>query len=81
MLSSGRFLECWKCNILVATQALVHCLICPHLPLGALVRRAYISGNALVPVLQLLLIVSVLVRLLLWYSYKESNVNIGFSQM
>ena len=26
----GRFLECRKCNILVATQALVHYLICPH---------------------------------------------------
>ena len=25
----GRFLECQKCNILVATQALVLCLICP----------------------------------------------------
>ena len=38
MTSSGRFLECWKCNMLVATQALVHCLICPHLPLGIVCR-------------------------------------------
>ena len=33
--SSGRFLECRKCNILVATQELVRCLICPHSPSGA----------------------------------------------
>ena len=26
----GRFLECWKCNILVITQALVLCLIYTH---------------------------------------------------
>ena len=44
----------WKCYILVATQELVHCLICLHSPLGAVRPRAsaYISGNALVPVLQ-----------------------------
>ena len=34
-INSGRFLECRKCNILVATQVLVHCLICPHSPSGA----------------------------------------------
>ena len=33
-ISSGRFLECRKCNISVATQVLVHCLICPHSPSG-----------------------------------------------
>ena len=49
-LSLGRFLECRKCYILVATQELVHCLICPWAP------RVYILGNALVPVLQLLLV-------------------------
>ena len=45
-----------KCHILVATQALVHFLICPHLPSGAARpwACAYISGNALLPVLQLL---------------------------
>ena len=30
----GRFLECWKCNILVITQVLVLCLIYTHLPSG-----------------------------------------------
>ena len=34
-ISWSRFLECQKYNILVAIQALVHCLICPHLALGA----------------------------------------------
>ena len=44
----GQIIECWKCNILVATQVLV-------LPdMSALRCHAYISGNAPVPVLQLL---------------------------
>ena len=45
--------------ILVATQALVHYLICLHSPSGAARPRAcvYISGNALLPVLQLLHVV------------------------
>ena len=38
--SLGRFLECRKCNILVATQELVRCLICPHSPSGAERPRA-----------------------------------------
>ena len=38
-ISSSRFLECRKCNILVATQALVHCLICPHTFLGTAHHR------------------------------------------
>ena len=47
-----------KCYIIVVTQALVVCLICP--PSGrpaALGLRVYISGRPLVPVLQLLHIV------------------------
>ena len=39
-ISLGRFLEYRKCNLLVATQALVHCLIGPHLPSGAARPRA-----------------------------------------
>ena len=31
----GQILQCWKCNILVITQALVLCLIYMQLPLGA----------------------------------------------
>ena len=46
-----------KCYIIVVTQALVVCLICPPSALGpaALGLRVYISGRPLVPVLQLLL--------------------------
>ena len=45
-----------KCYIIVVTQALVVCLICPPSALGpvALGLRVYISGRPLVPVLQLL---------------------------
>ena len=39
-----------KCYIIVVTQALVVCLICPPSALGL---RVYISGRPLVPVLQL----------------------------
>ena len=44
-------------GILVATPALMHCLICLHSPSGAARWcRAYIPGNALLPVLQLLFV-------------------------
>ena len=45
-----------KCYIIVVTQALVVCLICPPSALGpaALGLRVYISGRPLVPVLQML---------------------------
>ena len=45
-----------KCYIIVVTQELVVCLICPPSALrpAALRRRVYISGRPLVPVLQLL---------------------------
>ena len=39
-ISSGRFLECWKYNILVPTQTLINCLICLHSPLGAVRPQA-----------------------------------------
>ena len=44
--------------VLVATQELVLCMICPHSPSGTVHPRvcAYTLGNALVPVLQLLLV-------------------------
>ena len=52
----GRFLGCRKCKVLVTTQALVHCLICPHLPKSTQCPQASaeILGNALISVLQLL---------------------------
>ena len=42
--------------VIVVTQARVHCLICTHKPEGAQRPRASvdISGNARVPVLQLI---------------------------
>ena len=45
-----------KCYIIVVTQELVVCLICPPSALrpAALGLRLYISGRPLVPVLQLL---------------------------
>ena len=56
MSSLGKFLECWKCYILLVTCALVIYLICMPSALGpvALGLRAYISGKSLVPMLQLL---------------------------
>ena len=42
-------------NILVATKAFAHCLLYLHSALRCPERHAYISGNTLVPVLQLLL--------------------------
>ena len=53
MSSLGKFLECWKCYILLVTCALVIYLIC--MPSGL---RAYISGESLVSMLQLLHTVS-----------------------
>ena len=47
----GKFLECWKCYILLVTCALVIYLICMPSALGL---RAYISGKSLVLMLQLL---------------------------
>ena len=54
--SFGQILECRKCNILVVTWALVLCLIYMPKARGpvALGLWAYISGKALVPMLQLL---------------------------
>ena len=47
-----------KCYIVVVTQALVACLICPPSALGpaalGLRIQVYISGRPLVPVLELL---------------------------
>ena len=46
----------WKCYIIVVTQALVLCLICPPSALrpAALWLQVYRSGRALMPALQLL---------------------------
>ena len=66
-------------HILVATQELVHCLICPHLPSGAArpQAHAYISGSALVPVLQLLL---VNLLLLIWSHTPSASGSYGRQQ-
>ena len=47
----GKFLECWKCYILLVTCALVIYLICMPSALGPL--WAYISGRSLMPMLLL----------------------------
>ena len=58
--SLGKFLECRKCYILLVTCALVIYLICMPSALGpaAIGLRAYISGKSLVPMLQLLHVLS-----------------------
>ena len=70
-----------KCYIIVVTQALVACLICPPSALGpaALGLRVYISGRPLVPVLQLLHVHTVITFHTQHYTASNSRTSVSTS--